>query len=201
MPGSCPGRIQGLVVAGDGAECLNAAMTEAHRPVPLPYRVSTLLYVFNEADEPLLLHRSREPNAGLWSPCGGKLRTEFGESPYACACREAAEELGLSLTPRDLHLTGLVSERGYGGQAHWLMFLFEVLPRLPQVPPPIVEGTFAFVRREALTGLPLPQTDREQIWPLFWQHRGGFFAAHCDCQTATQHAWTLEASHVPRSCH
>lgn len=190
---------RGLVIASPARGCLNAVMTEAQRPGPLPYRVSTLLYVFNESDETLLLHRRREPNAGLWSPCGGKLRTESGESPYACACREAAEELGLGLTPRDLHLTGLVSERGYAGQAHWLMFLFEVLLRLRRLPPPIAEGAFAFVRRDALATLPLPQTDRQRIWPLFWQHRGGFFAAHCDCQTAAQHTWTLEASHVSRS--
>ena len=35
----------------------------------------------------------------------------------------------LALTPADLHLTGLVSEHGYEGREHWLMFLFEVKPR------------------------------------------------------------------------
>ena len=57
----------------------------------LPYNISTLLYCFNEHEEVLLLERRKEPNLGLWSPCGGKLKTETGESPYACACREAAE--------------------------------------------------------------------------------------------------------------
>ena len=61
----------------------------------LPYQIATLLYAFNERGDVLLLERAQEPNRGLWSPCGGKLRTETGESPYACACREAAEELGL----------------------------------------------------------------------------------------------------------
>lgn len=173
-------------------------MTEVHNPTALPYRISSLLYVFNTADEPLLLQRRREPNAGLWSPCGGKLQTESGESPFACGCREAAEELGLRLAPCDLHLTGIISERGYAGEAHWLMFLFEVLTRMESLPPPIPEGNFAFVRREALGGLPLPRTDREQIWPLFWQHRGGFFAAHCHCQPQDRHHWTLEASHALR---
>ena len=61
----------------------------------LPYKVATLLYCFNEQDEVLLLERAQEPNRGLWSPCGGKLKTDIGESPYACACREAREEIGL----------------------------------------------------------------------------------------------------------
>src|SRR5262245_60518496 len=73
----------------------------------LPYKIATLLYCFNARDEVLLLERAQEPNRGLWSPCGGKLRTDDGESPYACGCREAQEELGLALRPSDLHLTGL----------------------------------------------------------------------------------------------
>ena len=74
----------------------------------LPYKIATLLYCFNERDEILLLERAQEPNLGLWSPCGGKLHTDTGESPYACACREAGEELGLTFRPSDLHLTGIV---------------------------------------------------------------------------------------------
>src|SRR4029077_15024535 len=98
---------------------------EITQAMALPYKIATLLYCFNERDEVLLMERAQEPNRGYWSPCGGKLHTETGESPYACACREAQEELGLSILPGDLHLTGLISEHGYEGQAHWLMFLFE----------------------------------------------------------------------------
>jgi 8-oxo-dGTP diphosphatase len=164
----------------------------------LPYRISTLLYCFNPRDEVLLLHRGQEPNRGLWSPCGGKLDTTTGESPHACACREAKEEIGMDLAAADLHLTGLVSEHGYAGQAHWLMFLFEIRRHLATLPPPHREGRFAFVPRAAVAGLPLPATDREQIWPLFWQHRGGFFAAHCHCHPDGRHTWTLEESRPAR---
>lgn len=160
--------------------------------MPLPYRIATLLYCFNEQGEVLLLERAREPNRGLWSPCGGKLRTDAGESPYACACREAQEELGLELHPTDLHLVGLVSEHGYEGQAHWLMFLFEVKRRLSGVPARHAEGRFAFFSPETISSLPLPDTDREQIWPLFWRHRAGFFAAHCHCEDGRANTWTLE---------
>ena len=165
----------------------------------LPHRISTLLYCFNDDDEVLLLERAREPNRGLWSPPGGKLRTDLGESPYACAVREAQEELGLSFAPRELHLTGLVSEHGYAGQAHWLMFLFEVKSRLRVAPPPMREGRFLFHPRAALDALPLPQTDREQIWPLFWRHRRGFFAAHCHCRANGRNEWTIEETRLPNA--
>lgn len=165
--------------------------------MPLPYKIATLLYCFSEQDEVLLLERAQEPNRGLWSPPGGKLHTDIGESPYACACREADEELGLKLTATDLHLTGLVSEHGYAGQAHWLMFLFEVRPRLQSLPPVHREGRFSFFAPDALASLQLPQTDRETIWPLFWRYRGGFFAAHCHCHPNGRNDWTMEETIVP----
>jgi len=160
----------------------------------LPYQIATLLYCFNEQEEVLLLERAQEPNLGLWSPCGGKLRTDIGESPYVCACREAQEELGVARSPSDFRLTGVVSEHGYLGQSHWLMFLFELRPQLKTLPPPHREGRFEFFPREELPGLRLPQTDRERIWPWFWQHRGGFFAAHCECRSDGTHQWALEES-------
>ena len=160
----------------------------------LPYKLSTLLYCFNERDEVLLLERAQEPNRGLWSPCGGKLHTDEGESPYACACREAGEEIGLRLRPGDLHLTGIISEQGYEGNAHWLMFLFEVKPQLKALPASHREGNFQFFPRGTLQNLKLPQTDREKIWPLFWRHRGGFFAARCHCHPDGRNEWTLEES-------
>jgi 8-oxo-dGTP diphosphatase len=158
----------------------------------LPYKIATLLYCFNHQDQALLMRRAHQPNRGLWSPCGGKLQMDQGESPYACACREAAEEMGLTLTPSDLHLTGLVSEHGYEDREHWLMFLFEVRPRLDLLPPPHREGQFAFFDPGAIPGLEIPRTDAEQIWPLFWRHRRGFFAAHCHCLPGGATRWTVE---------
>jgi 8-oxo-dGTP diphosphatase len=168
---------------------MNQVTTNA---VSMPYKVSTLLYCFNEQDEALLLRRTNEPNRGLWSPCGGKLKMHLGESPYACACREGFEEMGVKLTPKDLHLTAVVSEHGYLGQSHWLMFLFEVKKKLTAVPPPHPEGEFAFFAREQFDLKHMPQTDIELIWPLFWKHRGGFFAAHCHCHPDGRNEWTLE---------
>jgi len=158
------------------------------------FQIAALLYVFNERDEILLLERAQEPNRGFWSPCGGKLKMDMGESPYACACREAHEETGLELRAADLHLAGLISEHGYQGQTHWLMFLFEVKVKLKSLPPPMSEGRFEFFPREQISSLKIPHTDREKIWPWFWRFRGGFFAAHCHCHPDGRNEWTLEES-------
>jgi 8-oxo-dGTP diphosphatase len=163
----------------------------------LPYQIATLLYCFNPRGKVLLLERARNPNRGLWSPCGGKLHTAEGESPYACACREAREELGLELNPGQLHLTGLVSEHGYEGQSHWLMFLFEVKLKLTSLPPRHDEGRFQFFAKSELPRLALPPTDRDRIWPLFWEHRHGFFAAHCRCEPDGRMEWTVEETLAP----
>ena len=160
----------------------------------MQYKIATLLYCFNDHDQVLLMQRTQPPNRGLWSPCGGKLNTGIGESPYACACREASEELTLEISPAALHLTGIVSEHGYEGEAHWLMFLFELRTRLNALPPKHREGEFSFFRKEEINSLPLPETDREQIWPLFWKHRDGFFAAHCHCHADGRNLWTIEES-------
>lgn len=158
------------------------------------FQIATLLYCFNQRDDVLLMERKREPNRGLSSPCGGKLLSEIGESPYVCACREAKEELGISIPSSDLHLLGIVSEAGYEGQAHWLMFLFEVKPRLEQLPPEHPEGRFAFFSRAELAHLKLPRTDAQKIWPLIWAHRGGFFSAHCESANSGADVWTIEES-------
>lgn len=180
-------------IAGVG-RCARSMGMVRSAPVALPYKISTLLFCFGVRDDVLLLERAREPNRGLWSPCGGKLQTDLGESPYACACREAREELGVSLVAQDLHLTGVVSECGYEGQAHWLMFLFEVRPRITRLPPAMEEGRFAFHTKSDLDELRVPPTDRDWIWPMFWKHRGGFFAAHCRCGADESYAWVLEQS-------
>lgn len=160
--------------------------------VAFKYQISCLLYAFNSRDETLLQRRTRPPNAGLWSPCGGKLRVDIGESPYACAIREAKEEIGVSLTAQDLRLTGIVSEAARGSGAHWLLFLFELKRRLDQLPPPHPEGEFRFFSRRALRGLRLPASDRGKIWPLFWRRRGGFFSAHCVSDGERSYRWVIE---------
>ena len=149
----------------------------------LPYRIAVLCYLFDEQGRVLLLHRRKPPNQDLYSPIGGKLEQDVGESPTACAIREIREEAGLELTPGDLHLTGIVSESDYDDQTHWLMFLYEVL-----APTPVThsmscdEGQLDWHRIEAIDQLPIPATDKRVIWPLFWLYRRRFFTAHINCQ-------------------
>lgn len=148
---------------------------------PLPYRIAVLCYLFDAADRLLLLHRCKPPNQHLYSPVGGKLDQSIGESPTQCAQREIQEETGLNVPVDRLHLAGMISESGYQGQAHWLMFLFEVIGPVELEPHSFDEGRLEWHHQDALAQLPIPQTDREAIWPLFFEHRGKFFAAHIDC--------------------
>jgi 8-oxo-dGTP diphosphatase len=92
-----------------------------------------------------------------------------------------------------------VSEHGFQGKTHWLMFLFEVKKKIDYEPMPHREGKFKFFTRSELAKLKLPQTDQEKIWPWFWKYRGGFFAAHCQVYSGGQNEWTLEESWNPNN--
>ena len=162
----------------------------------LPHKLATLLYCFDPKDRLLLLKRHLPPNVGRWVPPGGKVEVEIGESPYTCACREASEEAGLEILPKDLHLTGLISESGYEGNNHWYIFLFEIKQRLLKLPNPCDEGKFKFFTVNEIEQLDIPRTDREQIWPLFQKHRGGFFSGHFHCLDGDAFNWTLEESNL-----
>ncbi|MBI4028211.1 MAG: NUDIX hydrolase [Verrucomicrobia bacterium] len=159
---------------------------------PLPHKISTLIYAFNGQDELLMLRRCGPPNAGLWSPFGGKLHGHEGESPHQCAARETAEEIGLTVRSGDFHLAGMVSEHGYEGQTHWLMFMFELKPRLTVLPQPHAEGVFEFVPMKEVTRRSIPVTDRKILWPLFKKHRGGFFAVSIVCHPDGNLVWKME---------
>jgi len=157
----------------------------------LPYQIAVLCYVFDQAGRVLLLHRSKPPNHELYSPPGGKLDQASGESPAQCAARELAEEADLEVSPSSLHLTGIVSERAFEGAGHWLMFLYEVGGAVEVAPTRFREGTLGWHNPAELVNLPIPETDRQVIWPLFWRYRGRFFAAHIDC-SGKNLSWRLE---------
>jgi 8-oxo-dGTP diphosphatase len=157
----------------------------------LPYRIAVLCYLFDDEGRVLLLHRSKPPNHDLYSPPGGKLDQSTGESPAACAVREIAEEVGLDVSPDQLHLTGIVSERAYGQACHWLMFLYELAGPVQVTPARFREGMLEWHEPANLGNLPIPATDRQVIWPLFWRYRGHFFSAHIDC-SGSNLTWRLE---------
>ncbi len=148
----------------------------------LPYKIAVLCYLFDESGRVLLLHRRKPPNRDLYSPVGGKLEQDVGESPTDCALREIQEETGLTLALDDLHLAGIISEAGYEDQTHWLIFLYEVLRPVAVPRGSFDEGTLEWFTRQQIDALPLPRTDREVIWPLFWRFRHAFFMAHLHCR-------------------
>jgi len=147
----------------------------------LTYKIAVLVFLENTAGEHLLMLRAKPPNLGIWSPIGGKLETAIGESPFECAVRETFEETGLQADPSDFHLFAMIAEKAYENQSHWLMFLFRCKRALTALPPPIAEGTFAFYSRAAIDQLPIPETDRNALWPIYDQYRDRFVALKADC--------------------
>ncbi|MFM1852430.1 MAG: hypothetical protein RIS54_2114 [Verrucomicrobiota bacterium] len=149
--------------------------------VHLAYKLAVLVFLENEAGEHLLLLRAKPPNQGVWSPIGGKLETAVGESPFECAVRETREETGFEVTAADLHLFAMIAEKAYEGESHWLMFLFRCRKPISDLPPAIAEGKFGFFSRAAIDALPVPETDRNALWPIYDRHRDRFVALKADC--------------------
>jgi 8-oxo-dGTP diphosphatase len=158
----------------------------------LPYKISVLVFLENPAGEHLLILRQKAPNFGHWSPIGGKLEMAAGESPFECAVRETGEETGLRITSDDLHLFAMIAEKAYEGETHWLMFLFRCRRRLDGLPPDISEGHFAFFSRDAITRLPIPETDRAALWPIYDRYRDHFVALRADCAPGRPVQVTIE---------
>lgn len=156
-------------------------MTSTATPL-LAYKIAVLVFLENAVGEQLLLLRAKAPNLGNWSPIGGKLETSTGESPFECAVRETQEETGFTIDAADLHLFAMIAEKAYEGHAHWLMFLFRCKRPISGLPADMEEGKFGFFTREAIgTTLPIPETDRTALWPIYDNYRESFVALKADC--------------------
>ena len=154
-------------------------------PTPtLAHKLAVLVFLENPAGEHLLMLRAKPPNLGVWSPIGGKIETGHGESPFECAVRETHEETGHVVTAADLHLFAMIAEKAYQGDTHWLMFLFRCRQPIEQLPPDIMEGSFAFFSRLKINDLPIPETDQAALWPIFDQYRDRFVALRADCSVS-----------------
>lgn len=147
----------------------------------LPFRISVLVFLKNEQGKFLLLKRNKAPNKGKWSPVGGKLEMDLGESPFECAIREVLEETGETIATEDLHLFCMISEKSFEGSGHWLMFLFDCKKSIHALPPEIDEGSFAFYSRKEMETLDIPETDRECLWRIFDENNEKFVALRADC--------------------
>ncbi len=150
----------------------------------LPHRIAVLCYLYDGQGRLLLLHRRQNPNIGMYSPIGGKLDTSTGEGPHDCAVREIHEETGVEIDHDDLRMIGIVSERAYQGEGHWLIFLFEVTRPIRHNEmkwKEFEEGTLEWKQPSEVPDLDIPRTDRDVMWPLVQEHRGGgFFTVHID---------------------
>jgi 8-oxo-dGTP diphosphatase len=159
-------------------------MTDNYSIETLPYKIAVLCYLYDTDNRLLLLHRNKEPNRGNYSPIGGKLEAAMGESPHTCAIREIQEESGVLVLPNDIRLSGMLAETAFEGETHWLIFLYEVTRPIDVsevTSMEIDEGSLEWVAVDNVESKNIPNTDREIIWPLVKQHRGGFFAVDIDC--------------------
>ncbi|MDP7005734.1 MAG: NUDIX domain-containing protein [Phycisphaerales bacterium] len=169
-------------------------MIDKHSIRDLPYKIAVLCYLYDDNDRLLLLKRTKNPNAGFYSPIGGKLEATVGESPHECAVREIREESGVIVDTTDIRLSGMLSETAYEGETHWLIFLYEVTRPIQQTEidsMEIDEGTLEWIPIDEVESKNIPNTDRKIIWPLAKQHRNGFFAIHIDCSTEP-FTWTVQ---------
>ncbi len=165
----------------------------------LPYKIATLVDLRDAQGRILLLRRLKAPNQGLCSPVGGKLEMATGESPAQCAQRETLEEVGLDLPIDRFHLLGIISEKAYEGRAHWLIFYYRVTGAVAVQEHQTPEGQLEWFHPHQLDTLPLPDTDRQIIWPLVNRHDNadapstprGFFSVHIDCSGPTM-TWSVQ---------
>lgn len=157
----------------------------------LPYKIAVLCFLFDEQGRMLLLHRAQPPNQGLYSAIGGKLDMANGESPTDCALREIWEEAELKLGYEDIRLAGLISERAYEGQTHWLLFVYEVVHPVQINRMEFREGVLEWHPWEDIESLAIPETDRQVIYPMYHKYRGNFFHVHIDC-VGDEMTWRLE---------
>ncbi len=170
----------------------------------MPYRLACLCDLRDAQGRHLLLLRKKHPNFGLCSPIGGKLDVETGESPHQCAQREILEEAGIHVPIERLHLMGLIAERAFEGRGHWLLFYFRVIGPVEVEARDMNEGRLDWFREDEMAGLPIPETDKQIIWPLVRQHevsaaaeragkRHGFFSVFIDCSVQPM-TWRVEQS-------
>ncbi len=146
-------------------------------------KFATLLYIKNSDGDFLLLERAKEPNKGFFSPPGGKLNLEEVESPVACAVREAFEECRLKTHPNDWKLLGIVTEKEYPNVGDIMIFCFEYLKQVNELPENSNEGIFKFVNSKKIKYTNIPDTDKLFIWNFVLDKKSNLFSIYIDCSS------------------
>lgn len=145
--------------------------------------LATLLYI-RRGGKTLMIHRVKKENdihEGKWNGVGGKF--EPGETPEACAVREAFEETGLRI--RNPLLRGLLTFPGFARGEDWYVFVFVVTEfegALIDSP----EGNLEWIPDERILSLPLwegdevfiPWLDRPEFFSARFTYRDGRLESH-----------------------
>lgn len=132
------------------------------------------------------MERSKDPNKGLMSPPGGKLKTEEAESPSQCAVREVYEECLLHTSEADWILKGIVTEKDYPKAGNIMLFLMEYKNLLNRLPEVSNEGRFYFIHPDNFKKYKLPVTDNLFLWKNLFQCNGEIFILSLDCSNYPQ---------------
>jgi len=127
------------------------------------------------------MERLKEPNKGLISPPGGKLKTEIAESPSACAAREANEECGIVSSADDWKLKGIVTEKNYPSIGNIMIFLTEFRHSIDNLPHPCNEGEFHFIHPDNFHECKMPLTDKLFLWKKILKNSPEPFLISIDC--------------------
>jgi 8-oxo-dGTP diphosphatase len=144
-------------------------------------KLATLLYIKNQKGEYLLMERLKDPNKGLMSPPGGKLKTDEPETPAECASREALEECRMISQPDDWRLAGIISEKNFPGIGNIMLFLMEYKFTLDILPEKCNEGEFFFIHPDNFYDHEIPVTDRLFLWEKILNRTDELIMMKLDC--------------------
>ena len=159
---------------------------------PKPYYINTLIILHNNKNQLLLIKRNKFPNLNCWSPIGGKLETQYGESPHECAVREILEEANFSVEAKDLNLLSIITQCNYQNNRHCLIFLFVCRKPLLQIPLHTTEGKLKFFNASELKNLSLPSGDKKLIWDTYYSYQKKFSILKVKYQIAKPAKITIE---------
>jgi len=155
-------------------------------------KLATLLYIKNLKGEYLLIKRNNNPNKGLISPPGGKVKTDIPESPVSCAVREANEECKINSSTEDWQLIGIVTEKNYPNIGNLIIFCFEYKNTVDVLPPEMGEGNFVFIPSSDIYKYNLPETDKLYIWKFVLERKKSVFSIFIDCSDKNNIRGTIE---------
>ncbi len=121
---------------------------------PVGIKKAAVLCILRSSAGLLLIHRSKEPNLGKYTPIGGKAGPF--ETPRAAAIREVKEEAGISV--ENLRLRGIMTETSQT-DFNWINYIYtdDVTAITPVKHR---EGILEWVEQERLDRISTPTTDR-----------------------------------------